>query len=175
MRAGTVVLKTRLYLTDMNKAVISDYHIYSGINDAMRMLAEESSHGRGELFRAGRVINLNENKALLPERFISAIKAYSTTGKELLNVHTTNPNEGEFSIKGTMIASGEPAVDLWFFEYPRMVDDPSDEIEMPNSMLVPLAKIAAEAIKGDSANAVNIAQYYLGTADLRPKERSPEE
>lgn len=174
MKAGTVVLKTRLYLTDMNKAVVSDYHIYSGINDAMRMMAEESSHGKGELFRTSKVVTLSGNRALLPEHFITAIKAYSTTGKELLNVHSTNPNEGEFSIKGRTIVSGESAIDLWYFEYPRMVDDPSDEIEMPNSLLVPLAKVAAEAISGDSASAINIAQYYLGTADLRPKERSPE-
>jgi len=163
MQAKKITDKTRLYLGDMNKAKYSDWEIFNGINDALRVLADESAKNKGALFRDRETITISSlNAALLPERFISCIKAFDSSGAELFNVHNDDPAAGEFSINGINIMSGEASLVLWYFKYPDQISGFESEIDMPESMIVPIAKVAASSIKQDDTQMVNMARYALG-------------
>ena len=43
MKAGSILIKTRHYLRDLQNAKFSDWEIYQGINDALRVFAEEAA------------------------------------------------------------------------------------------------------------------------------------
>ena len=165
MKANTVLIKTRHYLRDLQNAKFSDWEIYQGINDALRIFAEEAARmydGIGAFSSVAVLTMGSGDSALLPENYIRIKRAYGATGKELLRVITDTPGEGEFAIRGGSIMSGETAITLHYFCYPGKVDQPEDVIDLPDSMLIAVAKIAAACVAGSDSVMIQVAQYFSG-------------
>ena len=165
MKANTVLIKTRHYLRDLQNAKFSDWEIYQGINDALRIFAEEAARmydGIGAFSSVAVLTMGSGDSALLPENYIRIKRAYGATGKELLRVITDTPGEGEFAIRGGSIMSGETAITLHYFCYPGKVDQPEDVIYLPDSMLIAVAKIAAACVAGSDSVMIQVAQYFSG-------------
>lgn len=174
MKANTVLIKTRHYLRDLQNAKFSDWEIYQGINDALRIFAEEAARmydGIGAFSSVAVLTMESGDSALLPENYIRIKRAYGATGKELLRVITDTPGEGEFTIRGGSIMSGETAITLYYFCYPGKVDQPEDVIDLPDSMLIAVAKIAAACVAGSDSVMIQVAQYFSGQpmADVAPQ------
>lgn len=173
MKANTVLIKTRHYLRDLQNVKFSDWEIYQGINDALRIFAEEAARmydGSGA-FSAVAALTMGNDSTLLPENYIRIKRAYGSTGNELLRVITDTPGEGEFAIRGGSIMSGETAITLHYFCYPGKVDQPDDVIDLPDSMLIAVAKIASACVAGSDSVMIQVAQYFSGKqmADVAPQ------
>jgi len=154
--------RVRLYTGDSNKAKLSDWEIINSINDALRLMAEESARLNGSLFRMNSDLTVINDSASLPSGYLSLIKAFDSAGIELFNVHTDIPDEGEFSISGSILHSGEDAVDLWYFGYPSSVISASSEIPLPDYYSIPLARVATALIANKIDEAVALADYFMG-------------
>ena len=166
MTANTVLIKTRHYLRDLQNVQFSDWEIYQGINDALRIFAEEAARmydGSGAFSAVAALTMGSGDNALLPENYIRIKRAYGSTGKELLRVITDTPGEGEFAIRGGSIMSGEPTITLHYFSFPGKVDQPEDVIDLPDSMAVPLARITSLLLANKIDEAVALADYFSGT------------
>ena len=164
MKANTVLIKTRHYLRDLQSVKFSDWEIYQGISDALRIFAEEAArmHDGAGIFSSVISLTMSGDSALLPENYIRIKRAYGSTGKELLRVITDTPGEGEFAIRGGSIMSGEPTITLHYFSFPGKVDQPEDVIDLPDSMLIALAKISASCVVGSDTATIQVAQYFSG-------------
>lgn len=164
MKANTVLIKTRHYLQDLQSVKFSDWEIYQGISDALRIFAEEAArmHDGAGIFSSVISLTMSGDSALLPENYIRIKRAYGSTGKELLRVITDTPGEGEFAIRGGSIMSGEPTITLHYFSFPGKVDQPEDVIDLPDSMLIALAKISASCVVGSDTATIQVAQYFSG-------------
>lgn len=176
MEANTVLIKTRHYLRDLQNVKFSDWEICQGINDALRIFAEEAARmydGSGA-FSAVAALTMSGDSALLPENYIRLKRAYGATGKELLRVITDTPGEGEFAIRGGSIMSCETAITLHYFCYPGKVDQPEDIIDLPDSMLIAVAKIAAACVAGSDSVMIQIAQYFSGQPMSAAAEKGSE-
>ena len=162
MIANDVMYKVRLYIGDTYKSKMSDWEIINGINDALRLMAEESARLNGSLFRMNSDLTIINDSASLPSGYLSLIKAFDSAGIELFNVHTDIPDEGEFSVSGGVLHSGEDNVELWYFGYPSSVISASSEITLPDSYSVPLARVATALIANKIDEAVALADYFMG-------------
>ena len=165
MKANTVLIKTRHYLQDLQSVKFSDWEIYQGISDALRIFAEEAArmHDGAGIFSSVISLTMSGDSALLPENYIRIKRAYGATGNELLRVITDTPGEGEFAIRGGSIMSGEPTITLHYFSFPGKVDQPEDVIDLPDSMAVPLARITSLLLANKIDEAVALADYFSGT------------
>ena len=67
--------------------------------------------------------------------------------------------------------SGEPTITLHYFSFPGKVDQPEDIIDLPDSMLIALAKISASCVVGSDTATIQVAQYFSGQpmADVAPQ------
>lgn len=178
MKAGKVLVRTRLYLKDLQKAKYSDWEVYQGINDALRVLAEESakvSDAEGAFSHTASLSMDGENSAVLPKDFIRPKRAFAPDGAELLHVFSDTPGEGEFSIRGGSLCSGEGSVSLSYYGYPAPVASAENDICLRGSMLMPLAKIAAACVAGADDAAVQAAQYFSGQKVSVPADSSEDE
>ena len=110
MLVNDVMVKIRLYASDTAKQQLSDWQIINSINDALRVMAEESSRMGGSLFRAHAELTMTPSGVVLPTGYLRVIKAFGSTKDELFNVHTDTPDEYEFSINGNKVYSGLPSV-----------------------------------------------------------------
>lgn len=165
MKAHQIINKARLYLNDMNKTRYSDWELFSGVNDALRMLAEENASTKGSLFRSSASLSLSGGSVLLPEDFVREVKCFGSEGTELFNVHNDVPLSGEFSVSGEYLFSGDDSVVLWYFCYPERVSSMEDDIKAPDSMLLPISKITAECVKNANESGISMARYFLGNKD----------
>lgn len=167
MTAGEILLKTRLYLNDMNKTTYSDFQIIEGVNDAMRMLAEENARSRGPYFRKRISLSLTDGEVSLPDDFLKEVKGFDEDGTELFNVQHdmyAGALSGEFGISGSKLMSGDSPVVLWYFAYPSDITGATSQIDLPLSFIVPIAKIAASVVVGSDENTVTLSQYFLGVS-----------
>ena len=163
MIANDVMYKVRLYIGDTDKSKMSDWEIINGINDALRLMAEESARLNGSLFRMNSDLTIINDSASLPSGYLSLIKAFDSDGIELFNVHTDIPEEGECSVSGGVLHSGEDSVELWYFGYPAAVVSADSTINLPESMAVPLARVASLLLANKVEEAVSMADYFIGT------------
>ena len=162
MTANDIMCKVRLYVGDTDKKSISDWEIINSINDALRLMAEESARLVGSMFRMKSNVTITAGSASLPTGYLRVIKAFNSTGGELLNVSTDTPDEGEFSITGGSLSSGEATVELWYFGYPAAVVSADNTINLPESMAVPLARVASLLLANKIGDAVLMADYFSG-------------
>lgn len=169
MIANDIMTKVRLYASDAGKSKISDFEIINAINDALRLMAEESARLGGALFRVQETIMTLQGDAPLPVGYLEVIKAFDSTHKELFNVHTDTPKESEFGIKGATLYCGNTSLELWYFGYPANVDDADSVIDLPASYSAPLAKVAMALISNNLEDAVAIADYFMG-AKMKKKQ-----
>ena len=168
MLTRDVAFRTRLYAKDANKAKWSDYEVYSAINDAVRVVAQEDIRaGNGDDFRTKRVITVTNGRAELPTGFLSEIRAFDSEGVELLNVHSDVPleTEREYSVRGTYLYAGTSPIELWYFALPPFVAADSDELAMRDKWFVPVAKAAAALLMGQDAGSVSMARYCTDQAE----------
>jgi hypothetical protein len=166
--AGNILQQTRRYLKDIGKTQYADWEIYQGINDALRLFAEESAraYDGGGLFSGSTTLTLTNGAVALPADYIKIKRAYAADGTELLRVFDHNPDMGEIAINGNSITSGETSLKLDYYNYSGTVSTETDTVNMPVSMLMPLAKIAAYCIAGGDSSSVQIAQYFSGKTTL---------
>ena len=80
MIANDVMYKVRLYIGDTYKSKMSDWEIINGINDALRLMAEESARLGGSLFRMNSDLTIINDSANLPSEYLSLIKAFDSDG-----------------------------------------------------------------------------------------------
>lgn len=171
MTAGEIALKARLYLKDMQMSSVSEWELLQGINDAIRLFAEEFSRvndPNGVFSKKAEIATGITDNALLPAGYIKPIKAYALDGRELLRVFREDPMEGEYSVSALNILSGETSVILCYYGYPQWVENYSSVIELPASMTIPVAKVTAICVSGLDSAAVQLARYFTGqtlTAD----------
>ena len=162
MIANDVMYKVRLYIGDTYKSKMSDWEIINGINDALRLMAEESARLSGSLFRMNSDLTVTNGEAGLPVGYLSLIKAFDGSGIELLNVYTDDPEAGEFGVYGGTLHSGESTVELWYFGYPSSVISASSTIDLPESYSAPLARITTALLLNKIEDAVTLAGYFMG-------------
>ena len=164
MKAIEIFTKTRLYLGDMSKTRYSDWEVFSGINDALRLVAEENAKVGGPLFRKRTALSLDPESLTseLPADFVRALKAFGPEMEELLNVHNDAPLFGEFSVKGNSLVAADSPVTLWYFSYPPTLSATDDELDLPSSMAIPVAKIACECVKNSNDKAVEMSEFFYG-------------
>ena len=171
MTANDIMCKVRLYVGDTDKKSISDWEIINSINDALRLMAEESARLVGSMFRMKSNVTITAGSASLPTGYLRVIKAFNSTGGELLNVSTDTPDEGEFSITGGSLSSGEATVELWYFGYPAAVVSADNTINLPESMAVPLARVASLLLANKIGDAVLMADYFSGGKLETPEQK----
>ena len=162
MIANDVMYKVRLYIGDTYKSKMSDWEIINGINDALRLMAEESARLSGSLFRMNSDLTVTNGEAGLPVGYLSLIKAFDGSGIELLNVYTDDPEAGGFGVYGGTLRSGESTVELWYFGYPSSVISASSTIDLPESYSAPLARITTALLLNKIEDAVTLAGYFMG-------------
>ena len=172
LTAGEVMIKARLYLKDTAKNSYSDAELYEGINDALRIFAEEAARAEdyNGAFSNHAALTLTSGSVALPNDFIRIKRLFSANG-ELLRVINDTPSASEFAVKGGSLLSGETAVSLYYYCYPGPVTQQTDRIDVAASMLTPLAKAAAACISGSDSAALVAAQYFAGgvKVNLRPE------
>jgi hypothetical protein len=84
-------------------------------------------------------------------------------------VSTDIPDDGEFSVTGGSLSSGEATVELWYFGYPAAVVSADSTINLPESMAAPLARVASLLLANKIEDAVTLAGYFMG-ATLKKQE-----
>jgi hypothetical protein len=163
VEAGKIIIKTRLLLHDLQKKTYSDWELFQQLNDAARLFAEECARvsDEGGAFTDSATLTIASDAAMLPEYFIKASRAFGANG-ELLRVFKDTPAAGEYAVRGATLLSGETTVKLKYYRYPDPVSDFDDEIAIPDSMMLPLAKMTAALAAGSDSAAVTAAQYFSG-------------
>lgn len=164
MTAGEVFIKVRNYLKDTGKDIFSDWEIYEGINDALRLFAEESAKAGDDkgYFSNTESLVLTNKKVALPTDFVRIKRAFDSSGKELLHIFDHEPNLGEVRILGNTLSSGESSLTLNYYCYPPTVSMYNDAIDLPSSMLLPFSKAAACCVSNTDQAAIMVAQYFNG-------------
>lgn len=162
MTANDIMYRIRLYVGDTDKKSLSDWEVLNSVNDALRLMAEESARLGGSMFRMKSNVTITAGSASLPAGYLQVIKAFNGTGGELLNVSTDIPDDGEFSVTGGSLSSGEATVELWYFGYPAAVVSADSTINLPESMAVPLARVASLLLANKIEDAVTLAGYFMG-------------
>ena len=165
MKAGRILARARLYARDMQGAKFSDDEVYSAVNDAVRVLAQEAMRTMAgtDFRRACELDTSAAGHALLPEGFLREIRAFDgVDGNELLLVHTDEAGDGEYSIKGELLFSGCASVTLCYFGLPAEVRAPEDVLGISGAMAQSVAKSAAALLIGSDSGAVQAAQYFTG-------------
>lgn len=166
MKAGKVLMRTRLYAHDMQMSRFSDFEVYAAINDALRVLAQEVVRTTaGTDFRRACALDTSvASAALLPEGFLKEIRAFDgVDGNELLQVHNDAPGDGEYSVKDGALRSGCASVTLYYYGLPAEVFS-SEEVLLgvSETMVQAVAKMAASLLTGVDSGAVAAAQYFTG-------------
>ena len=164
VKAGLILDKVRLQLNDSQKTAKSDWEIFQYISDALREFAEECARvdDKTGTFTAKTSLVMSSGGCALPEEFIKISRAFGPTGEELLRVFSDVPKAGEFAMRGTQLLSGETSVTLYYYCYPAPVNNYSDMIAIPNSMLLPLVKVASYFANGNDSAAAVTSQYFSG-------------
>ena len=171
MTANDIMYRIRLYIGDTYKSKLSDWEIINSINDALRLMAEESARLSGSLFRTSDDLSVTAGASALPSGYLRLIKAFDDDRVELFNVHTDTPGTGEFSIAGGNLYSGESAVELWYFGYPENVVASDSAIDLPESMAVPLARVSSLLLANKMEEAVSMADYFIGAKAERSERK----
>lgn len=171
MTANDIMYRVRLYIGDTYKSKVSDWEIINSINDALRLMAEESARFSGSLFRTSDDLTVTAGVSALPSGYLRLIKAFDDSRVELFNVHTDTPVTGEFSIAGGNLYSGEPSVELWYFGYPENIVASDSVIDLPESMAVPLARVSSLLLANKVEEAVSMADYFIGAKADRSERK----
>ena len=91
MTANDIMYRIRLYVGDTDKKSLSDWEVLNSVNDALRLMAEESARLGGSMFRMKSNVTITAGSASLPAGYLQVIKAFNGTGGELLNVFHRHP------------------------------------------------------------------------------------
>ena len=171
MTANDIMYRIRLYVGDTDKKSLSDWEVLNSVNDALRLMAEESARLGGSMFRMKSNVTITAGSASLPAGYLQVIKAFNGTGGELLNVSTDIPDDGEFSVTGGSLSSGEATVELWYFGYPETVLSVASTIDLPDSYISPVARVSAALLKNNIDEAVATADYFMGAKLNRQEQK----
>lgn len=162
MIANEIIYKVRLYVGDATKSVFSDFEIIASINDALRLLAEQSAQARNAMFKKEAVLEPDRGVVELPVDYVGVIKALDSDGAELLNVHVDAVGTGEFKIDGGYLISGESRVFLIYYSTPTPIVDNADDVNIPATLSSVIARVASLLLRGNFGDANSIAGYFVG-------------
>lgn len=157
MELAKVALHTRRYLRDTGGTRFSDWEITEAINDAVSILADADMRVDGELFRETSLVNLGRGDGTLPSGRGKVIRVYNLDGVELLKVSQSAPGEGEYSLSGDRVYSGEDGPLLFVYHVipDRIESFSASSLDLDEMYLLPLAKAASLIASGEMDKAID--------------------
>ena len=167
METSNVMLKTRTYLKDTGAVQVSDWEVLQGVGDALRILSEVSKNLKSPLFNNTKTINIAGGSVDLPADCLGIDRVFSSSGDELYRVFQTEPQDGEFRVRGDRIYSPESSITVAYFSCHETLEDPSSSIDIPDSFFAPLSRMAALIVSGDINGAIQLAVTTLGATPVQ--------
>lgn len=141
MRVGDLITKIRLRAGDMQGVRYSDYEMLAALNEARAMLWIALGIYFSTIPRRTVVLELTDGLAPLPEDY------YSLAG--------ISENA---AVEGGMVRGEGESAELSYNCVPAPAEGLGDDIELPRSIEIDVAEIAARAVAGDMNSAAQIAE-----------------
>jgi hypothetical protein len=124
----------------MQKKVFSDYELMIALNDAVQMLWIALAENFSTMTRTKTILPVVGGSAPLPDDFYSLVSI----------------QEGA-SVHGLFAESDAPNVEIEYNRLPRPAVSPKDALEIPVSMILDAAEIAAALVTEGTGGAIGIA------------------
>lgn len=150
---------TRLRAADMQRTKYSDYQVLAAVNGAVRLLTDALVAVWSPVLVRTTVLTTAAGAALLPEDFISLVKAAGADG-EVLSEENENPlpRAGQYRLEGQRLLSPEKTVLLSYRARPgEIAAVESDSVDLPADFLPGLTKMAADLLAGSGEAASTLA------------------
>ena len=147
MDANTICQKARLAVGDAKHTTYSDYECLTALQSALDMLVTSCDEYYSPALIKTAELELEENRAELPEDFRSVVSVQNGTGLFLESDYETGPWRGEYRFENSQIVSPETPITLTYRYRPARLTALEDEIDVPEFFELPLARITAALLQ----------------------------
>lgn len=147
--ASQICQMARYNVGDAGHTTYSDYEVMAALQSSLDLLITSCDECFSPLLVKSAELELPAGRAALPEDFRSVVSALGPRGAALESNYETGPFRGEFRFENSEIVSPEPRVALTYRYRPARLTAIDDEIDAPEVLLLPLARMTALLLKGD--------------------------
>lgn len=163
--ASEICLPVRYNVGDAGHTVYSDYEVLTALQSSLDLLACSCDMFFSPLLVKSAKLELTDGRAALPEDFRSVISVVSG-GSRLVSNYETGPFAGEYRFENDELVSPQSPVVLTYRYGLRRLRGIDDELDVPETLVLPLARMTAALLKGDfqAAQAVSDEAARAGKA-----------
>lgn len=172
--ASQICLLARYNVGDAGHTTYSDYELLSALQSALDLLATSCDEYFSPLLVKSAALELTDERAGLPEDFRSVISVRNVRGALLESNYETGPFTGEYRFENREIVSPESPVTLTYRYRPARLTAIDDEIDAPETLLLPLARMTASLLKGDFETAQAVSDRTAQTSKAQRWENAGE-
>lgn len=167
MDANTICQKARLAVGDAKHTTYSDYECLTALQSALDMLVTSCDEYFSPALIKTAELELEENRAELPEDFRSVVSVQNGNGLFLESDYETGPWHGEYRFENSQIVSPETPITLTYRYRPERLTALEDEIDVPEFFELPLARITAALLQGDFTQAQSVSDQTAQTTKVQ--------
>ena len=162
-----IVGSMRFALKDMQGVEISDFELVEAINQAAWLLYSRISEQFVSVGLKKKTLIVDESgEAALPTDFLK-VHQVGMSDEGVAEPTTYYINYGKYRISGETFYAPEGAYGFEYYYVPARVSSLNDFLDVPQSMLVYVAKIAVAMLQNDLASAEQIVQSCVNSLTAR--------
>lgn len=165
--ASRICQMARLGVGDAGHTAYSDYEVMTALQSSLDLLTTSCDEYFSPLLVKSAELELADGRAALPEDFRSVVSVLGPRGAALESNYETGPFRGEFRFENSEIVSPESSVTLTYRYRPARLATIDDEIDAPETLLLPLARMTAALLKGDFEAAQAVSDRTAQTGKLQ--------
>lgn len=172
--ASEICLPVRYNVGDAGHTVYSDYEVLTALQSSLDLLACSCDMFFSPLLVKSAKLELTDGRAALPEDFRSVVSVLGPRGAALESNYETGPFRGEFRFENSEIVSPQSPVTLTYRYRPARLTAIDDEIDAPETLLLPLARMTTSLLKGDFETAQAVSDRTAQTGKAQRWENAGE-
>ena len=172
--ASQICLMARLSAGDDGHTTYSDYAVMTARQSSLDLLVTSCDECFSPLLVKSAELELPDGRATLPEDFRSVVSVLGSCGAPLESNYETGPFRGEFRFENGEIVSPESPLTLTYRYRPARLTAIDEEIDAPETLLLPLARMTASLLKGDFETAQAVSDRTAQTSKVQRWENAME-
>ena len=167
LTALNICQKARLVVGDAGHTAFSDYECLTALQTALDLFVTSCDEFFSPALVKSVELELEDDAVDLPDDFRSVISVRDALGGLLESNYETGPFTGEYRFENAKIISPESPVTLTYRYRPPRLTELEDEIDVPESFELPLARITAALLQGDFTQAQGVSDQAAQTSKVQ--------